>query len=428
MKLAVISDTHLGDPMCTLFYMKQVSPGYKNVHQGDRYQKFAEAAGTGNDYLILVGDIIDFAIESYEDAYAVAGAFFQKVKDDGIANEIIYIPGNHDFDIWHTVEHQVRVIKPISGHVPVGKFLWSVAGHLDDRPARADTRLATYLFDRNAIDKIPAYADLYLNKITVPDTSFQFCYPNLYLVTDEGKSIIITHGHYLEAVWPMIGEWAVKVFGKQDLNVERPLNLVDMASVNFPMCQLMSSGVGQAGALTDLIQSIQQETKNHNLGNIKRYLNNFIKAIADYKYLSLLKKAALIPVLLAGKYLLLNSLSKFNDARYDREILDKPEVQDRFWNYYGAGRKEIDMLNSNYKLDIPLPLLMIFGHTHCPLPWKNIPARVLPGRLESDKKDIVLFNTGGWLNRHDKEKQIEFCGARVYKYETGKGITSVAVE
>jgi len=427
MKIAIVSDTHLGDPMCTLFYMQQGGRGNKTACQGNRYQKFADAAGTGNDYLVLAGDIIDFAIESYEDAYTVAKAFFEKVKSDGIANEIIYIPGNHDFDIWHTVEHQVRVIEPISQGIPAGKFLWSVAGRIDDRPATARRAFAAYTSGPGVVDKIPAYTNLFLNKLTKPDTHFQFCYPNLYLITDEGKSVIITHGHYLEALWPMIGEWAVKIFNKQDLKVDRPLNLEAMASLNFPMCQFMSSGVGQAGALTDLIRSLQHETKSHNLGNIKRYLCNLIKAVANYQYLSWLKKTVLIPVMLVGRFLLLNTLSKFKDARYNDEILSKPEVISRFCNYYSASCKEIEKLNKNYALDIPLPQLVIFGHTHCPIPWDNKNTPPLDCCFESQKKQVTLYNTGGWLDRINEKKAIEFCGARVYKYETGKGITSVAI-
>jgi len=430
MKIAIISDAHLGDPMSTLFYMERDSQGNKHVRQGDRYQKFVEAAGTGNNYLILVGDIIDFAIESYEDAYKVAKAFFLEVKSREIAKKIIYIPGNHDFDIWHTVEHQVQVIEPLGKgeNENASGFLWSVAGRIDDRQKQKSRVFTTYLSEATPASPNPTYTGLFLDKITEPEPLFEFCYPNLYLITDEGETIIITHGHYLEAPWPLLGEWAVRIFEKDDWDLAKPLFLKNMASINFMVCQLMSSGVGQSGELTKLIKGIQREAKDHDLKNIKRYLSNLITGVRKHKYISLSKKLVLLPFLYIGKKLIINSLMKFSDARYSDELFNKPEVQERFWNYYEATRGEINLLNKNFGLDIPNPYKMIFGHTHRPLPSENEKTPELPGRPESDNKPVVLYNTGGWLNRINTKKQIEFCGARVYKYETGKGITSVPIK
>ena len=41
--------------------------------------------------------MFDFSIADYADAYAAARAFFMRVRDDGIAREVIYVPGNHDW-------------------------------------------------------------------------------------------------------------------------------------------------------------------------------------------------------------------------------------------------------------------------------------------------------------------------------------------
>jgi len=50
MKFVLISDTHFGDPEGTLIVRK------------------GRGAGTGNDYLILLGDVPDFAMECYDEA------------------------------------------------------------------------------------------------------------------------------------------------------------------------------------------------------------------------------------------------------------------------------------------------------------------------------------------------------------------------
>ena len=62
MKLAFISDTHFGDEMCTLV-------DHANLGPGQKFDSFASAAGRGNDFLVLLGDIFDFSIAPYEDVY-----------------------------------------------------------------------------------------------------------------------------------------------------------------------------------------------------------------------------------------------------------------------------------------------------------------------------------------------------------------------
>ena len=56
-----------------------------------------------------------------------------------------------------------------------------------------------------------------------------------------------------------------------------------------------------------------------------------------------------------------------------------------------------------------------FGHTHIPRPWENdkrpatLPFEVTGGRI------VKLMNCGGWL----KDENEVFCGANVFKYQTG---------
>ena len=83
MRLAFISDTHFGDEMCTLV-------DHDTLAKGPKWDDFAEASGTQNDFLVLLGDIFDLSIASYEDAYRHARAFFKFVKRHRIAKNIIY--------------------------------------------------------------------------------------------------------------------------------------------------------------------------------------------------------------------------------------------------------------------------------------------------------------------------------------------------
>ena len=57
MRFAVVSDLHLGDRMCSL--VERTNAG--NLKKGSKYKQFKDAVGKDNDYLILLGDILEGA-------------------------------------------------------------------------------------------------------------------------------------------------------------------------------------------------------------------------------------------------------------------------------------------------------------------------------------------------------------------------------
>jgi hypothetical protein len=65
MRLAVVSDTHFGDDLCTLVRPR---PGGGTPEPGPGYAALRDAVGQV-DYLVLLGDIIDLSVSGYEDAY-----------------------------------------------------------------------------------------------------------------------------------------------------------------------------------------------------------------------------------------------------------------------------------------------------------------------------------------------------------------------
>ena len=129
MKLAIASDIHLGDPECV---MVDVDPSADTGWKlNPYYEKFREAVGDGNRYLILIGDIFDLSIANYTEAYGAAKTFLRAVNRDGLAEEIIYIAGNHDFSVYRTFVRQRNVINRIRrGKLPT--TFWTVPGVLDD--------------------------------------------------------------------------------------------------------------------------------------------------------------------------------------------------------------------------------------------------------------------------------------------------------
>jgi len=428
MRIAIISDTHFGDPMGTL-----VGRGRgRKIGKGSKYDAFKEAAGTDNDYLILLGDILDFSIATYQEAYEFAKVFFVQVRKDQIAREMIFVPGNHDADLWHTVEYQVNVIDQIEKGRPPRPFRLSVPGLIDDREGSAQRGFTLPGVHRRPVAEGPKYAGLFLDRITGTEddsrTCFNFAYPNIYMVTDT-ESILITHGHYLDAYWSLASEWALKV-AREDLRIGGALDVKEMVGINFPLSQLACSGVGQAGPLTRVVRQVQRNVKDGDLGRIEVYLDrldNEIDAVTTFpwyrQYLEWLTDA----VSNALKRLSLKALDRVQETRFNEDFVHSRGFQDRFADFYGASLVEIDSLNRTYSYDIPVPSYTIFGHTHQPMPWGDPGAPKTKPAPETGMRPIILFNTGGWLTRLNQQGKREFCGAEVFTYETGKGFASASI-
>ena len=84
----------------------------------------------------------------------------------------------------------------------------------------------------------------------------------------------------------------------------------------------------------------------------------------------------------------------------------------------------LDRLKSEFDLKIPAPETVLFGHTHDPISESESEENQ---NLDIDGKKVVFYNTGGWLNKEENDSE-KFVGARVFKYETGKGLSSVLIE
>ena len=424
MKLALISDTHFGDPAGTLIEADRTG----KLVPGPKYEEFKKATGKRNDYLILLGDILDFAVSSYGEAYTVAKAFFLQVQRDGIADQMVFVPGNHDVDIWHIVEHQVNIIHQIAEGRSPRKFRMSVPGVIDDRTGSRHRRLLLPGVTEKTFRGKRGYGRLFLDYITVPQgrpTRFSFAYPNVYLVTDE-ESVLLTHGHYFEGYWSAISEWAPRIF-ENDFASKGRMTMGEMVALNFPSNQLACSGVGQAGALTQTIRTLQAAVDRHDLTKVSGYLGKLRENVLSQSFGSSFVDPRRWVV--AGMVGLLNRrvlawLKKVDDARYSKEFINKPAVRERFKRFYERSHAEIDWLNQTYGYGLPLPTRVIFGHTHQPIPWgsEEIPEVAGPHGVM-----LRVFNSGGWIFRNLGNREKEFCGAEVFKYSTGQGFSSVPI-
>jgi len=429
MRLAIISDIHLGDSQSAVAFRGQDG---KHISIGAKYGELLSAvrAQSGErplDYLVLLGDIFDFSVASYADAYEVGKSFFQRLRDDEIANEIIYVPGNHDFDLWSTVEYQVNVTSRFGrGKLP-RRFRMSVPGIIDDRADAIEGRFVLRGVSPRVQAREPGqrYGGLFLDDITSPPTPFNFAFPNVYLLTN-AESVLLTHGQYLEPYWSVMGRWAQYLFdGALDLKSGGLIDLEEMVALNFPLSQLGCSVLGQAGPLTEIVQKLEHEIKQKDLGNVAGYLDRAGDEIRK-GVKGVLRWVFPIAYRLVKKEVL-RRLAQMEDTRYSTKFAEDPRVRRMLADFYASTAYEISQLKEKYGVDIPLPTSMIMGHTHQPIPWQSprAPTIRLP-QLPGDKP-FSLYNTGGWLYRREADGQLSFCGAEVFFYESGKGISSKAI-
>lgn len=399
MRAVVISDTHFGDPASTLAR-----------RQGDsiccpRFGDFVDAAGQQNDFLVLLGDIFDFSVSDYADAYAIGAAFFERVGAARVAKEIVFVPGNHDFGFWNIALHEANVINQIGNKQPPKKR-WTIPGVLDARTGTATPGLTLASVKPQTVPGKPKYGGLFLDQLTVPPgtgaapITVNVAFPNVYVVDDTGQTTLLTHGHYFEEYWAYTLHFARRVLGRDLLLKNGDPDTSELVSVNFPLNELASTGLGQSGPLTAVVRKIQSDLRDGKLERVKVYLAAARKYLDDdlleFGRGGCLKEFLSDRCLGAAIDSLVEALEGFKespDARNDPGFLDDPQVRANVNEFLRASMLELKDLSSTYDLSIPPVAAVLFGHTH-----RSIPATAPLGHVFATTGNVLsLYNTGGWL-------------------------------
>jgi len=432
MNFTVISDTHLGDKDCGLVTKDKVSNKYR---LGAFYKKFSEKIAVC-DYMILLGDIFDFAIEDYSDAYESGRVFLNQVVEDGFVKKgFIYIPGNHDFNLWPLIEYEANVINRLKKGKKVKKFQNSLPAIIDARDG--DAKFSLYGVKPHENNGKYEYGGMYLdNLIDKKGITFNIAYPNLYLFTKD-ETILFTHGHYLEPYWSLFSDYGESLTQKIDKNEPSDFislkvdTMKELVDINFPLNQLASSGVGESGKLGQIVNRVEHNLKDNKIGRVGIYTLNFIKLLEKKllgqspnflkKYLfNLLRNLALDKVQQIFK--------AYKTPRNNEDFLK--DNSERFKKFYQLTVNELTSLKGNInderrylnnKLEkiYTEPKRIIYGHTHVPVSWCNLSETV-----KINGKTIYTHNTGGWLSKDEKN----WRGAEIFFINKSGNITSTRVE
>jgi Calcineurin-like phosphoesterase len=379
-KIAIVSDIHLGDPGCSLLGERGVSP---------RFGRFAAVVkeftgGKPLDYLVLDGDILDFSISPFHETLTTARPFFQKLKSARIAKELVYVPGNHDKHIWDAVEWQTNVTRRLENRDDARPFKRTQPGLID---LVNNTPLELPGVSRDPDTGL--YGDIFLkglfkkNTIPLPIT---VVYPNLYIDTNDGL-VLVTHGHMLDLAWTLLSELLRDYFpGK--------VGIRELEEWNVPITSMICTSIGQGGKVSELIYGIQKQAKKGKSKKLKKVLDEVlprVEKIIDLPWYA----EAVDDILLAGLRKAAPSIAESTEAaRYDKEFFERRDVRRRFRRFYAASARQAE---ETWELDPPSHV--IFGHTH-----EAIPAR----KPLVTKKGLPLYNCGGWLKGERGKPQVFF--------------------
>ncbi len=425
MRLAITSDIHLGDPHGAL-----VVPTRTGYAIGPRYEELAAALGTGLGHLILAGDVLEIMLSSYVEAYKAARVFFRQLADDGITRDVVLIAGNHDFEIWHTVEHEVNVINRVRRGLDPRPFRWTVPGVIDDRPGTRRRGLCLPDVDQGE-GPSGHYGDLFLDGIADPPghagdhrLRFAFAYPNLYLVTAGGESVMVTHGHYFESYWSLLSSLAMRVV-REDLGLDprtrerAALSMRELVAINFPLTQLTSSGLGQSGPLSAVVNHLQRDVEQHRFGRVESLLTQLLPAFASGSPWYLERLARLASAALSTR--VVRSLRDYQNGAFADDLANHGGTRARFLQFLDATLDELDRLLEEHAIHVPFPRHLIFGHTHQPHGWSEAKPWIEP------RSGIQIHNTGGWVKLREGDDGWRFPGAEVFRYSTERGFDSVSI-
>ncbi|HHT9118104.1 MAG TPA: metallophosphoesterase, partial [Candidatus Hypogeohydataceae bacterium YC38] len=357
-KMVVMSDLHLGEANCVL-NPRTSDSDHKNIND-----LVNAINGIGKvDELILLGDFLDLSLASTEEAYSNAKEFFSAFEDFTSVKRITYVPGNHDHHVWVQLIEQQEVIEKLNqGQTPTDKET------LTRRSVRSylDGRFLGKLLRSNHPPLIAEYPDIMRR---CGDQHYYF-----------------THGHYLEDFFTPITKF---------LHLEgRGGSLVDLEAFN---CAWLEAGwyhMGQAGRLGDLIGGVYMAIRDGNEQEAEK--------VAEIIYELYLK--SLVEEGWVGE---LPGVEEFLKRRIKKRIIKTSRMLS--WGFSSMVDTSID---EEWKKEIRDYILQyvpgksfpaftfIFGHTHVKCDEKE------KQELRWDGATYPLLNTGAWLVRKGKEKEV----------------------
>ncbi len=391
-RMVVLSDLHLGDPGSVFHCTTKDSQGNEVWVGPDlmRLKNSLSELGVNEenraDYMVLAGDVLDFSIESFGKAYSVARRFFTALRQLKVAREIIYIPGNHDKDVWDSVQKEVNVFMRLKRKKAADPcdFTHEQPGIIDLSPGKDGLLKLPGVNYAEGRKKIKAYGKLFLEGLFRKDEGVKplfvsVVYPNLYVVLPDGRWIMVTHGHFFQLAWVFItevfGELLVRrEHGREGQKDSQKRTLKWLEQCNIPTNALICTGLGQGGPSSRLIRDIQQEAreedpKKRKMTEFRNVLETFLKWADKRLVLSIPAEWGQDAAFWFAKKAIWKEVKEVKSHRSKTFLQDNKGLVKKFLD---ATHSRMTAMNEDYKEKedvIPdnlqkYPDWVIFGHTH----------------------------------------------------------------
>jgi hypothetical protein len=371
-----LSDLHLGADNSVLTPIKPGSIDVDTSQPGAVLSQLvlclreliAQNEGTEKPTLVLNGDILEMALSDVHKAAMMFERFIELIfPQDGEAlfnKDILYIPGNHDHHIWESAR-ETQYVKYISGIQP-GTDL--------PAPWHATKMFAPDLVREQFLTSlIQRYPHL-------RDATVKVAYPNYGLLSNDGqKSIIFSHGHYVESIYSLMSTLNTMFFP----NRIRPKVIWELEAENFAWVDFFWSTMGRSGDVGRDIGIFYAKLQDRQ--QIEKLIANFSSSLLAQTNQPKLVEGIEVR---GGDRLLdfvFTRLSPLEKHRTDQALsLDAQYGLQRYME--GPLLAQISMEN---KQRIPADITFLFGHTHKPFQQEmNFPG--YPAALK-------VYNSGGWV-------------------------------
>ncbi|MFA7468097.1 MAG: metallophosphoesterase [Desulfotomaculaceae bacterium] len=322
--VVALSDLHLGeDSSAANPLLDYVVPAYLKDRPEFRYpprnntpiklntllRKTARRYGGIAD-LVLVGDIMDFALAPYRDCVMQAREFFRQLLEGILPGALVWVPGNHDHHLWVQVYESEYIEVPLrQGRLPIDAPC--ITG-----PGRSTGAL--YGYSRGVAFLLGLLPDHVRDR-------FWLAYPN-YVANCGGENLLFHHGHFFDCVQSWIGTTLLEA-----------ANLAELEMFNAAYLDFVWYGSGQAGRLSEQLENFYEEI---------RWLGERSKLNLDFITMQHLFK----------------QMIGHNRRGGDRNSTLNPSLANRITNYLSYIERE-----RKTGVAYPADFALIFGHTHRPL-------------------------------------------------------------
>jgi UDP-2,3-diacylglucosamine pyrophosphatase LpxH len=399
----ILSDLHLGADQTILTADDGQTPSPVAVQFAACLR---ELAGGDRPTLVLAGDAIELALAQIGPSFTAFERFMHLLYDDEpvFADRIVYVPGNHDHDLWKASREQAYMNAlsgtPLDRELPAVLYTSALDPH-DDLPLAP----LMALFGRD-----PA---------TWKNVSIDAVYPNLALrQPGVDRTVIVHHGHLVESIYSAMSGLGSLVFDDAP-----PASVEEIERDNNSWINFLWSELGRSGRVgTDLQTAYHLLPNEHSVRHIAAQV---AERLAD-RWGSIPLPKGIRRWLVRGIVTDLIATAQRLETHHPDAVLS-PDAE-RGLRHYLDGPLRTQLTEAG---DGDKSFAFVFGHTHKPYQQMT--------KIDGWNRWVPVYNTGGWVNeqpvaQHTQgaqaivvDDELNVMAVEFYRQQPGGGAGAVRV-